>query len=106
MNGRTVRLTAALRGEIQEEGAKYAAQAERVLAFAWRSGADVEKEEEMIFAGLITFVDPPRPEAASSIAAAQGAGIKVVMITGDHPLTAFAIARQLNIAQHEDHERQ
>lgn len=102
MNGRTVRLTAALRGEIQEEGAKYAAQAERVLAFAWRSGADVEKEEEMIFAGLITFVDPPRPEAASSIAAAQGAGIKVVMITGDHPLTAFAIARQLNIAQHED----
>ncbi|MFR2885606.1 MAG: cation-translocating P-type ATPase [Merdibacter sp.] len=61
----------------------------------------MEKEEEMIFAGLITFVDPPRPEAASSIAA-HGRRHQGVMITGDHPLTAFAIARQLNIAQHED----
>lgn len=102
VDGRLVRMSAALRRQIQDESAACAAQAQRVLAFAWRQGNDLEKEEGMVFAGLISFIDPPRPEAAASIAAAQGAGIRVVMITGDHPLTAFAIARQLNIAQHED----
>lgn len=56
-------------------------------------------EQDMTFLGLQALMDPPRPEAAGAIAQAQGAGIRVVMITGDNALTARAIARQLNIGE-------
>jgi len=63
-------------------------------------------EQNMTFLGLQALMDPPRPEAAGAIAQAQGAGIRVVMITGDNALTARAIARQLNIGERavEAHE--
>ena len=53
----------------------------------------------MVFLGVVGIVDPPRPEAITAIATMQGAGIRVKMITGDHPGTALAIAREMGIAK-------
>ncbi len=63
------------------------------------SARAVEAEQGMTFLGLQALMDPPRPEAAESIAQARGAGIRVVMITGDNGLTAQAIAKQLGIGE-------
>ena len=52
--------------------------------------------------GLVAFIDPIRKETISSIEECSKAGIKVVMVTGDHPLTAFAIAKELKLANHYD----
>ncbi|MDJ0924290.1 MAG: cation-translocating P-type ATPase [Acidimicrobiia bacterium] len=70
----------------------------RVLGIARKPDALLATAEQgMTFLGLAGLVDPPRPEAASSVAACRGAGIGVVMITGDHPVTAAAIAREVGI---------
>src|SRR6185503_16336233 len=55
-------------------------------------------EWDLTFIGMIGIIDPPRPEAAAAVAKCKAAGIRPVMITGDHPLTAQYIARQLGIA--------
>jgi len=73
-----------------------ASQALRVLAVARKSNATRENaEREMTFLGLLGMIDPPRPEAKAAIHTCELAGIKPVMITGDHPLTAEAVAREL-----------
>jgi calcium-translocating P-type ATPase len=71
----------------------------RVLAFAWRKlGADeAPAEQRLVFSGLIGLHDPPRPEVPEAIARCHSAGIKVVMVTGDHPHTALAIAREIGL---------
>lgn len=74
----------------------------RTLAVAFRhldkgEAADEDAEHDLIFVGLAGLVDPSRPEALDAVADAQRAGIRVVMITGDHPVTALAIARELGI---------
>ncbi len=70
----------------------------RVLGVAAKAGAErATAEEEMTFLGLVGLIDPARSEAAISVDACRGAGIDVVMITGDHPVTAAAIARELGI---------
>jgi Ca2+-transporting ATPase len=66
-------------------------------AFA-REGADGGVEHDLVFLGLIGMVDPPRPEAREAVARARRAGIRPVMITGDHPVTAAVIAAELGIA--------
>eukprot|EP00727_Mastigamoeba_balamuthi_P001832 m51a1_g11646 hypothetical protein (1052) ;mRNA; r:10246-16863 len=68
-------------------------------AMAGRAPEREQLEAEMTFAGFVGLVDPPRPEVVSAVAVCKGAGIKVCMITGDHPLTALAIAIQLGIAE-------
>lgn len=83
-----------------------AARGLRVLAFArCNHGDDAvqhhEVEDGLTFVGLQAMIDPPRPEAAVSIAACYQAGVQVKMITGDHPITALAIARQLGMRQTE-----
>ncbi len=78
----------------------------RVLAAAYRETlpesfealGPEELERDMVFAGLAGMYDPPRPEAKQAVSHCKSAGIRVVMITGDHPQTALAVARELGIA--------
>ena len=87
-----------------------AAEALRTLGVAYRRmahesysatpNAELEElEKELIFVGILGIIDPPRPEAKAAVATAQGAGIRVIMITGDHPVTASTIAAELGIVQ-------
>lgn len=87
------------------------AQALRILAVAYKvlDGEPTPEqiapeflEQELTLAGLVGMIDPPRPEAAAAVAVCRKAGIKPVMITGDHVVTASAIARQLGILTDED----
>jgi magnesium-transporting ATPase (P-type) len=83
-----------------------AAEGERVLGFAMKPVPETVRrlsfahvEEDLIFLGVIGFIDPPRPEAVAAIAECRSAGIGVKMITGDHAATAVAIAQQLKLAE-------
>jgi calcium-translocating P-type ATPase len=82
---------------------KMASEGLRVLAFAWRElkvGHDVGSEEhDLILSGLVGLEDPPRLEVPGAIQKCHKAGIKVIMVTGDHPHTALAIGRQIGQIQ-------
>lgn len=86
------------RKQILEKAMEMAKEGLRVLGIASKKASRVESSEDrMLFLGLVGIMDPPRPEAKAAVATAKEAGIKVVMITGDHPLTAEAIAREVGI---------
>lgn len=78
-------------------------QALRVLGYAKRNIETIPEDEtadleyDMVFLGLTGMIDPPRKEVAESVRVCKGAGIRTVMITGDHKVTALAIAKELNI---------
>jgi Ca2+-transporting ATPase len=92
----TVELDAGQRQAIVDAARDMAMQALRVLAIAYKPGASAEAaDQDMVFLGLVGMIDPPRPEASAAIETCRQAGIKPVMITGDHPLTAEAVAREL-----------
>ena len=99
-------LTAERRTEILKKNEELAGEALRTLAVAFRAlPKDALKQEEwddnveqdLVFLGLIGMIDPPRREAKDAVARAMGAGIRPMMITGDHPKTASVIARELGI---------
>jgi Ca2+-transporting ATPase len=85
---------------ILQAAREMAGEALRVLAVAGKSGARIDDaEEEMTFLGLVGMMDPPRPEATAAVRTCKEAGISVRMITGDHPLTARAVAGELGILE-------
>jgi magnesium-transporting ATPase (P-type) len=63
----------------------------------YAAAPDARVEQDLVFAGLIGMIDPPRKEAKDAVARAKGAGIRPLMITGDHPRTAAVIAQELGI---------
>ncbi|MEI8206640.1 MAG: HAD-IC family P-type ATPase, partial [Kiritimatiellales bacterium] len=86
------------RKRIVDTAHSLADQALRVLGVAQKSGATLETAEHgMTFLGLAGMIDPPRSEAGEAVKKCEQAGIRVVMITGDHPATAQAVARELGI---------
>jgi Ca2+-transporting ATPase len=95
---RIERLDESLRNELLNISQQMAKEALRVLAIAYKPNTRIEDaEKDMIFLGLVGMIDPPRQEAKTAVQICESAGIKPVMITGDHPLTAQAIARELGI---------
>jgi Ca2+-transporting ATPase len=99
-------LTGMRRAEILAHNEELAGEALRTLGVAFRSlksvssceAFDEDAEQDLVFLGLIGMIDPPRAEAKDAVARARGAGIRTIMITGDHPKTAAVIANELGIA--------
>lgn len=106
-NGERQFFTEEIREAIMDQANAMSSSALRVLAVAYKEEANKEKldgdlENELVFLGLTGMIDPPREEVKGSIDRCKQAGIRVVMITGDHQKTALAIAKELHIADHED----
>ncbi len=104
-DGRAEPLTEERRQAILSDNERMARNGMRVLGAAFRplpsTEGIAEVERELIFLGLTGMIDPPRPEVRAAVATCRSAGIRPVMITGDHPLTASYIARDLGIATDE-----
>lgn len=95
--------------KIREKNEEMAREALRVLGCAYKEIDHIPSKEEMetiendlIFIGMVGMIDPPREEAKVAVEKCKTAGIKVVMITGDHKITATAIAKKLGILENED----
>src|SRR5688572_17890510 len=96
--GGDVALTAADRDWFRDVEQRMAADGLRVLAIAIKNGTSTsDAESDMTLLGLVAMLDPPRPEARVAVETCGHAGIRAVMITGDHPLTARTVARELGI---------
>jgi Ca2+-transporting ATPase len=103
LEGQEVPLTEELCAQIYAATSQLARNGQRLLAFGYRRLTKVQSQEKknletsLVLVGIVGFFDPPRREVAQAIRVCQQAGIKVAMITGDHPETAVAIARQVGI---------
>lgn len=109
LNGRVEELTQEHIAQIQKANETMASQALRVLSMAYKDiesipakEDDAQLEDQLIFVGLMGMIDPPREEAKEAVKLCKRAGIKPVMITGDHKITAVAIARELGILEDGD----
>jgi Ca2+-transporting ATPase len=87
--------------QLAQAGMRVLGVALRPLDSAPAKGEEATLEQELIFIGMVGMIDPPRPEVEAAVKSCQAAGIQPVMITGDHPLTAYHIATQLGIATSE-----
>ena len=103
-----VPLDSELRNRILSANAELASEGQRVLAVTFRFWEETYLPEDddllevnAVFVGLIAMMDPPRPEVKQAVATAKSAGIRPIMITGDHPLTANRIARDLDITDND-----
>jgi Ca2+-transporting ATPase len=109
--GAIVPLDESKRAALAAQASTWAGSAMRVIGLASREGLpvpigpctpDPRWEEQLVLLGLVAIVDPPRPEVGPAIAEARQAGIRTVMITGDHPTTARAIAREIELWEEGD----
>ena len=94
------------RTRIENQNQKFSREGLRVLAFAYKVVSDEEEltlddEYDLIFIGLIAMMDPPREESKAAVAECKRAGIRPIMITGDHKVTAAAIAKRIGILEDE-----
>lgn len=94
-------------GEILGKNQEFSSKGLRVLAFGYKEVADdlrltLDEEDRLIFMGLVAMMDPPREESKEAVAESKRAGIRPVMITGDHKTTATAIAQQIGIFSEGD----
>ncbi len=99
-DGIIVPLTSTYKKAITRQNAQLASQALRVIAIAYKEINHIDEkslENDLIFMGLMGMIDPPRPEVKDAVKTCKEAGIKPVMITGDHVSTACAIAKELDI---------
>lgn len=107
LNGKIVPLTAEIKAQHHKITEAFALQALRNLGFAYKEfhtsieTFEESMEENFVFVGILSMIDPPRSEVKDAIAICKKAGIRVVMITGDHKLTATAVAKELNIIGEE-----
>ena len=88
--------------KIYDANTYFSDKALRVLALSYKENVDKIEEDDLIFVGLVAMIDPARPEAKPAVETFKGAGITTVMITGDHIDTAFAIAKELGIAERKE----
>ena len=100
------RFTALDRKNITEQNVRFSKEGLRVLAFAYKpieSGVELSEEDErdLTFLGLIAMMDPPREESKVAVEECMHAGIRPIMITGDHKITAAAIAKRIGISKDE-----
>ena len=107
--GQAVPLTDDLRQRILDANDSLAQDGKRVLGVVFRPLADVPEkmdenvlEQDVTFIGLVGMIDPPRPEVKEAVQTCKTAGIRPIMITGDHPLTAQSIARELGISSGDE----
>lgn len=88
------------REEILAESEKLAADGLRILAFAFKEAAEINEDDylnSLVYVGIIGFIDPPRLDIKEAMLTCRKAGIKIVMITGDHPLTSLNIAKKVGL---------
>jgi Ca2+-transporting ATPase len=109
LNGGIKEFTPELKDIVLKHNSEFSRSALRVLAFAYKEYASLPEnpspdvnEMNMTFVGLTGMIDPPRPEARDAIALCKKAGVNAIMITGDYKETAFAIAKDLGMAETED----
>ena len=105
-NGEVHELTDEEKNAIEKQNQEFSRGGLRVLAFAYKDIEEghqltLEDEQDLIFVGLISMMDPPREESAQAVAECIRAGIKPIMITGDHKITAAAIAKRIGILKEE-----
>jgi Ca2+-transporting ATPase len=109
-NGKVSKLTTDDRTRILKVNEAMARQALRNLGFAYRelpetvAACDESIEKEFVFLGIVGMIDPPREEVKDAINTCRKAGISVVMVTGDHKLTAVAVAKELNLLGENEEE--
>ena len=104
IDGEEKELSQKLKNNILKSNETVCMHGERVIAFAYKNNISLEDDlnSNLTFVGFMGIFDPPRPEAISSIKTCKKAGLKTIMITGDHPATAFSIAKTLGIASHKN----
>ncbi|MBQ7579548.1 MAG: cation-translocating P-type ATPase [Clostridia bacterium] len=112
INGKIEKLNKDFKNNIINASLSFTSNAQRVIAVACKPIKNFEKnakfnknsekiEQNLVFLGLLAIFDPPRSEVKTSIKKCKLAGLKPIMITGDHPKTAFAIAKQIGLAKNE-----
>lgn len=107
VGSQVIEMTEDIKNEVRDQNEKYSNKALRVLAFGYRQMDEgkkigIEDEDNFIFIGLVAMIDPPRNEVIEAVAKAKSAGIKPIMITGDHKTTAVAIGKNIGLFNEGD----